>query len=296
MGDDRHGKTGGGDGPDPGRITGKLIIARICKDNDMTTDYESEIINIVSGKLSEVEVRELNFFFKQAVSHAMDQDDEEFYRSVTQEMTGGLKDLAMVLINFRKEFTNKIRPHIEDIATKFIPQTSDQLEGIIETTEQAANTIMDNLDRMNQLVSYNRAIVSSLEKGVVAGPGIPDKDVGRQLDPVVVGDLAPALAVMAAHNGEHLSLITDTFTQMSFQDLTGQRLQRIIKLVSEIEEKIAKMVISFGLKLTEREKNPELTPEDLQKMVDEKTQMLAGPQKKGGGLEQGDIDDLLNSL
>lgn len=253
----------------------------------MTSDYRAEIINIVSGKLSESEVEELTFFFKQAVSHAMDQDDEEFYRSVTTEMSGNVKDLALVLINFRKDFTQKIRPHIEDIANVFIPQTSDQLEGIIETTEQAANTIMDNLDRMNQMVAENKSLITALQNGTVNG---------GTLAPDVAADLAPTLDVLAKHNGEYLDLITDTFTQMSFQDLTGQRLQRIIKLVGEIEEKITKMVISFGLKLTEREKNPELSAEELQKKVDEQVQLLAGPQKKGGGLDQDGIDDLLNSL
>lgn len=253
----------------------------------MTSDYRAEIINIVSGKLSESEVEELTFFFKQAVSHAMDQDDETFYRSVTEEMTGNVKELALVLINFRKEFTRKIRPHIEDIANVFIPQTSDQLEGIIETTEQAANTIMDNLDRMNQLVAENRKIITAMQNGSVDG---------CTLAPSVVADLTPALDALAKHNGEYMNLVTDTFTQMSFQDLTGQRLQRIIKLVAEIEEKITKMVISFGLKLTEREKNPEMSTEELQKKVDEQVQLLAGPQKKGAGLDQAGIDDLLNSL
>lgn len=253
----------------------------------MTSDYRAEIINIVSGKLSDTEVEELTFFFKQAVSHAMDQDDEDFYRSVTMEMTGSVKELALVLINFRKEFTRKIRPHIEDIANVFIPQTSDQLEGIIETTEQAANTIMDNLDRMNQLVSENKSIITAMQNGTING---------GTLAPAVVADLTPTLSVLVNHNKEYLDLITDTFTQMSFQDLTGQRLQRIIKLVGEIEEKITKMVISFGLKLTEREKNPELSAEELQKKVDEQAQLLAGPQKKGGGLDQDGIDDLLNSL
>ena len=253
----------------------------------MTSDYRAEIINIVSGKLSESEVEELTFFFKQAVSHAMDQDDEEFYRSVTTEMSGNVKDLALVLINFRKDFTQKIRPHIEDIANVFIPQTSDQLEGIIETTEQAANTIMDNLDRMNQMVAENKSLITALQNGTVNG---------GTLAPDVVADLVPTLDVLAKNNGEYLDLITDTFTQMSFQDLTGQRLQRIIKLVGEIEEKITKMVISFGLKLTVREKNPELSAEELQKKVDEQAQLLAGPQKQGGGLDQDGIDDLLNSL
>jgi chemotaxis regulatin CheY-phosphate phosphatase CheZ len=146
---------------------------------------------------------------------------------------------------------------------------------------------MDNLDRMNQLVSENKKIITALQNGTVDG---------HALSPAVVAELSPALDVLVKHNTEYLDLVTDTFTQMSFQDLTGQRLQRIIKLVAEIEEKITKMVISFGLKLTEREKNPEISTEELQKKVDEQVQLLAGPQKKGVGLDQAGIDDLLNSL
>ena len=249
----------------------------------MKANFESEINNIVAGKLTEEEVEQLSYFFKQAVSHAMDQDDDDFYKQIASEMTGNVKELALVLIDFRKEFKQKIRPHIEEIATKYIPQTSDQLEGIIETTEEAANTIMDNLDRMGNLVGESKNHLTLLKQIAEVTDGIDDAFLQE---------------VTALEGGaeENMSLITDTFTQMSFQDLTGQRLQRIIKLVSEIEGKVTNMVISFGLKLSEREKNPEMSPDEIQKMVDEKAQALAGPQKKGGGLDQAGIDDLLNSL
>ena len=74
--------------------------------------------NIVSNKLSVDEMEQLSYFFKQAVSRAMDQDDDDFYKEMTSEMTGSVKDLALVLIDFRKDFKLKIRPHIEDIAGK----------------------------------------------------------------------------------------------------------------------------------------------------------------------------------
>ncbi len=261
----------------------------------MKKNFETEIKDIVSGKLSENEIEQLTFFFKQAVSHAMDQDDEDFYKSMTAEMTGSVRDLALVLIDFRKDFKLKIRPHIEDIATKYIPQTADQLEGIIETTEQAANTIMDNLDRMTLLMGENKKIYSALKKGNIY---VSERSVEEKINinEDIIAQLIPAVASMESNIEENVALISDTFTQMSFQDLTGQRLQKIISLVAEIEGKITNMMISFGLKLKAKEANPAISSDELQKIVDEKAQNLAGPQKQGDGLDQCNIDDLLDDL
>ncbi len=261
----------------------------------MEQNFETEIKNIVSGKLSDHEIEQLTFFFKQAVSHAMDQDDDDFYKSMTSEMTGSVRDLALVLVDFRKDFKLKIRPHIEDIAIKYIPQTADQLEGIIETTEQAANTIMDNLDRMNLLMGENKKIYSALKKGNIYVPELSGEEK-INLNEDIIAQLMPVVASMESNIEENMALISDIFAQMSFQDLTGQRLQRIISLVGEIENKITTMMISFGLKLKAKEANPTISSDELQKMVDEKAQALAGPQKKGGGLDQCNIDDLLDDL
>lgn len=93
-----------------------------------------------------------------------------------------------------------------------------------------------------------------------------------------------------------MSLISDSFVQMSFQDLTGQRIKRIMTLVHQMEEKLKDMIIAFGIKLSEHEKNPDVTKKDLQKAVEEKVIELAGPQKSVCGLDQGEIDDLLTIL
>lgn len=67
-------------------------------------------------------------------------------------------------------------------------------------------------------------------------------------------------------------------------------------LVQQMEEKLKDMIIAFGIKLSEHEKNPYITEEELLKAVEEKVIELAGPQKSGYGLDQGDIDDLLASF
>ncbi len=75
--------------------------------------------------------------------------------------------------------------------------------------------------------------------------------------------------------------------------MTGQRIRRIIELEGQIQERIKKTVISFGIKLTEKEKNPDISQEELQKAVKEKATELAGSQKEGQGLDQEGIEDLL---
>ena len=63
-----------------------------------------------------------------------------------------------------------------------------------------------------------------------------------------------------------------------------------------MEDKLRKMVVSFGFKLSEREKNPHISEEDLMRIVAEKETELTGPQKEGQGLDQAGIDDLLANL
>ena len=56
------------------------------------------------------------------------------------------------------------------------------------------------------------------------------------------------------------------------------------------------MVISFGITPTEKEKDPNITDEELQKAVNEKTIELDGPQKVGQGLDPSGIDELFANL
>lgn len=262
----------------------------------MKENFTKEISDIVAGKLTGNKIEQLTVFFKQAMANGMDQDDDSFFRNLTSEMTGGVKDLALLLIDFRRELKSKIHPNITDIATKYIPQAADQLEGVIETTEMAANKIMDNLENMEQNIGETRKIFASLRQGAIAVPGQGKDNHQIKIDKKAVKSISPLIDYVESSNENYLSLISDSFIQMSFQDLTGQRIKSIINLVSEIEKKIKGMVISFGLKLNEREKNPHISQDELQKVVNEKVEELSGPQKQGHGLDQAGIDDLLDNL
>ena len=262
----------------------------------MEKDFQDKIADIVEGKLSKKETSALVASLKQALNRDMGAEDEQFFRQLTYEMTGDVKELALMIIELRRGLKTKIQPEINDIATKYIPQASDQLEGVIETLEMAANKLMDNLEIMQDHAVKMEKMVADLKEGRIRVPGGKKGVIAVDIDPATVKTLAPLIYFMESNIQSYNPLISDSFVQMSFQDLTGQRIKRIMGLVGQMEKRLRDMVIGFGIKLSEHEKNPDITKEELDRAVEEKAAELAGPQKQGQGLDQSGIDDLLAGL
>jgi len=261
----------------------------------MSGQLKEKIINIVDGKLSESEIEEVVGFIKHITSSNL-YEDEHFFKEIAYEMTGSVKELALLVIDFRRDLKTKVHPELNDLATKYIHEAADQLEGIIETTENAANKIMDNLDLLQEQTKKMEATIACLKSGKLKVPGKNMEFIEVDVDAKMLETITPLLDYIETVEHNNTALISDIFVQMSFQDLTGQRIKKIMTLVQQMEEKLKKMVVSFGVKLSEKGKNPDISSEELQRVVNEKVFALAGPQKAGQGLDQSDIDNLLASI
>lgn len=207
----------------------------------------------------------------------------EFYESLTMEFSGKIKEIAKELIDFRKDLQRRIEPEIVEIASKDIPEASYQLEGINKTLEASTMKIMDineeQLELANKRVENLTSFISENgHNGGVAGKTMrfieEDLDVLKKVGSLSMSMMEP----------------------LSFQDLVGQRIQRIIKLVKSMEVRIEDLVISFGIKIQRHRENPERSFEELRKDVENYKSDLKGPQNEGEGLDQNDIDDLLATL
>lgn len=141
-----------------------------------------------------------------------------------------------------------------DIALNRIPTAGRELDAIVEATEAATNTIMESAEAMLGLD--------------------PDMD---------------ALDYRNAVEGECMKL----FEACSFQDITGQRVTKVVETLQHIETRVARFSEAMGLKgddagtLTDEEEVREQRKRDL---------ILHGPQLEGDGIEQTDIDALLFDL
>jgi len=61
--------------------------------------------------------------------------------------------------------------------------------------------------------------------------------------------------------------LTEILTTQSFQDLTGQTIKKVIKLVGEIEEELVRLITTFGVK-TDHRTNVEMTVVDVVSQTD----------------------------
>jgi len=264
----------------------------------MNDTIKEKIGEIVDGKLNDQELGELITFFRDAFKENIDPDetDERFFKDLAFEMSASAKELALLIIDYRKDMKLKIHPGITDLTTVYIPEAADQLEGIIETTETVANKIMDNLEIMQDNAEKMTGITADLNKGEIVLPGQDQGVAEVRIDDETRQRIQSLIDFMEKRAKDEMTIITEIYTQMSFQDLTGQRIKRIMSLVQQMEERLKKMVVSFGIKIAEKEKNPDITEIELAQAVAEKETELSGPQKAGCGLDQAGIDDLLASI
>jgi chemotaxis regulatin CheY-phosphate phosphatase CheZ len=250
----------------------------------------------VDGKLSGKDTGQMISFPRQSKANRIGFDDELFFRNLAYEMTGQVKELASLIIDFRAELKSKIHTELSDIEAEYIPEAADQWEAVIESTEMAANKIVDNLKGIQGEVGALNRMVTSLRQGTIQAPYGEKEWEELILDSQTKSDISIVIDCIEPHIENSMSLISDSFIQMSFQDLSCQMIKRIIGLVSQTEEKIKNMVISFAIKLTERQKNPSLSPDELQRAVEEKVTELASRKKAGRALDQAGIEELLANL
>ncbi|MBW2017366.1 MAG: protein phosphatase CheZ [Deltaproteobacteria bacterium] len=207
----------------------------------------------------------------------------EFYEALTMEFSGKIKEIAQELIEFRKDIQSRIEPGIVEIAARDIPEASYQLEGINQTLESSTMKIMDINEEQLEIANKRLERLTSL----FSGNGGPPEAAEEALE-----ILKEDIEILKRIGNLSMSMMEP----LSFQDLVGQRIQRIIKLVKSMEARISDLVISFGIKIQKHRENPEKSYEDLKKDVEVYKSELKGPQLEGEGLKQEDIDELLATL
>lgn len=141
-----------------------------------------------------------------------------------------------------------------EVNQAFIPQATDELDAVVAATADATNSIMDATE--------------------------------------VIESVAPNLS------DEHQSLLSDAtmkiYEACSFQDITGQRITKVVALLKHIEEKVESLTEAFGGEID--------AIESLAKSIEEKSTpndesaLLNGPALNNTGIDQSAVDALLAEL
>jgi len=163
-----------------------------------------------------------------------------------------LDGLLRYLHKVRSEIATIGNPADEDHGFESM---GDQLDAIVNATANATNTIMGAMEKNDDVTDALRAKID---------------------DP----EMLLLLDQLNKNSG-------DVFEACSFQDITGQRISKVVKSITYVEERVNSLMNFWG-------------PDELDKIevkAAEKTEdeaLLNGPQLDGQGLSQDDIDALFD--
>ncbi len=183
----------------------------------------------------------------------------EVVRAVMTTMRGNLTMTETTLLSEVEELGRTIANakaeiaalRVGDIKQRDIPFATDELDAIVKHTAAATHSILESCETLDE----------------VAG-GVSDEASGKLQDAV-----------------------TKIYEACSFQDITGQRITKVVTTLKTIEAKISQIVSTFGHPLDEApgpaaEASTTLSDDDL----------LNGPQLPALAMDQSDIDKLMASF
>lgn len=138
----------------------------------------------------------------------------------------------------------------KDLETAQIPRAGLELDAIVQQTEEATNTIMESAEA------------------------------------IMGADPADVEAFQATVQDN----IVKIFEACSFQDITGQRISKVVQTLTFIEERILQLKDLLGV--TEADI---ATASDAQPPSDDDKALLRGPALQGEGIDQSEVDALLGT-
>lgn len=204
--------------------------------------------------------------------------DTAVFKQLSSDMRQGLKDIYQQISTASDEQSMRTPD-----TNALFHEASDELDEVLKATETAAMNIMEVVERHLELQEESARHLQALREG---------KDASDHLE---------RLTAINARLGEDL---TSLFTALSFQDITGQRIKRVMHALNKIENSVVDLYISSGLFIDAAEKDPAkdaLTlKQETSKAIEDFRQnrqvssSLKGPSKES--VSQGAIDDILAQL
>ena len=178
--------------------------------------------------------------------------------AVVKSLSGDMSVADLKLYQELEQLSHYIQAAKQEIAalqphdiTERIPAATDELDAVVEHTAEATGTILD--------------VAESLEK---LAPSMPPETRN------IVG-----------------AAVTRIYEACNFQDITGQRITKVVKTLKFIEQKIDALLVAFGDGVADMPKPPP-APEP----VDEDAKLMHGPQLPKEANKQDEIDALLAEL
>jgi len=252
-----------------GKLNGELLtlldVDAIFPDNNVS--QEQEMLEETVCDTPEPPTSVANTITPQMNAELMDElgkqatDGSELYRD--------LGELARYINVAHQQFAKGLAEET-NIKTKArdLPTAYEMLSSVTEETETATMKVMSHTEETGSATAEMRGILEQIEEAIPASHESFAK----------VGDLTERLRQECTTIE---GLQDETMMTMAFQDLTGQKIKQVIVLMAEVEERILKLVVEFGMNQAQ----------ESEEAIEAKIQTLTA--EEVAGVNQGGVDDIL---
>lgn len=208
--------------------------------------------------------------------------EKEFHKQLNEDMLQGLhniyKEIAQVASGTKQGGADEGHVQSAEDATAIFHEASRQLEEIMTTTLQAADEIMSRAEAIQERQEQVSKLLSSLKA--------EHSHIGGDLD---------TLHTLLDNNTAD---VTSIVLALSFQDLTGQRIKKVVQALSSIHQIVVQTYVSAGLMIKKSEEEPGKDLQEIAKESKKAGATVTGSELKGPTMDssQKDVDDLLAQL
>ena len=200
------------------------------------------------------------------------------YRQLSADMRQGLKDIYQQIST-----ASQNKPLADSGTDALFHEATAQLAEVLKATESATMSIMEVVERHLDLQAQNVELLAAVREGRAS---------------------QVQLSLIEENNARLGDDLTGLLTDLSFQDITGQRIKRVVTALNKIENTVVELYISSGLIMDGAEKDPQKNAESLQTEARQAVEDFRQQRKKGDnlkgpdkdGVSQSAIDDMLSQL
>lgn len=169
---------------------------------------------------------------KELVESAKAMSEGNFYKEVNTKLKGELGDLAR-FINITMQNLQFLDPPVRESSQR-MPEVSSQLFDVNKAAEEATHKVLSLTEKILEDQEALSLQISKL------------KNVVETTKPVN-GDLHDIIGELKRINEEDKNGLIEILSNLSFQDLTGQKIKKVMVTLEEVQTRLLECIMAFGI-------------------------------------------------
>ncbi|HAA03481.1 MAG TPA: hypothetical protein DCE18_08935 [Syntrophobacteraceae bacterium] len=222
--------------------------------DQLTASVSEKVTLVIKENLSNIVQQEVSTALAKALAEG------QFYRTLNTEVIDGIENIYSEI----KSVKHTLGAGLPRESLDTIRETDSILDQIMQMTERATLKILEYLETMQDEI---RDIIKSIKDH-------PDTNLVIKMNRLD-------------------TLILETMTELSFQDLTGQQIKRVVGSLKKVEDIVFGVYVTSEIMKKSKEQSPD---KDVEEIKEQARDLASNVKNKKSLVDQEGVDSLLEQL